>query len=102
MIVPISVLMAELVCRSWGHESHIYNMSPSRNVACIALQNGDQINAVALIERLDQQFVVWDVSCNDMESGTRLVSAIKRQKPPGSVTLGHTVHPRWKIAYKYF
>ena len=103
MIVPITVFMAELLCRSWGYESHLYNMSRSRNIACIALQNpgSDHVSAIALLERIDQRVVVWDVTCNDCESGTRLVRAIQRQ-PPGVVTLGHTVHPRWKIAYQYY
>lgn len=103
MIVPITVLMAELLCRSWGYDSHVYNMTPPRNVACIARLNRDceDIRAIALLERIDQHVIVWDVTCNDYESGTRLVRAIQRQ-PSGIVTLGHTVHPCWKIAYQFY
>lgn len=103
MIVPITVLMAELLCRSWGYDSHMYNMAPSRNIACIALQNvgSDDVRAIALLERVDERVIVWDVTCNDYESGTRLVRAIQRQ-PHGIITLGHTVHPRWKIAYQFY
>jgi hypothetical protein len=88
------------MCKSWGFDTRLYNMPPSRNVACIGLV-GEGVSAVALLERIDQHVFVWDISCNDFESGTRLVRAMSRQ-PPDVLVLGHTLHPRWKIANMYF
>lgn len=103
MIVPLTLWSGELLCRSWGFDTRLYNMSPSRNIACIGLVDpGEEyVSAIALLERIDRRVFVWDISCNDFESGTRLVRAMSRQ-PRDMLVLGHTLHPRWKIANMYF
>lgn len=103
MIVPMTMLWGELLCRSWGFDARLYNMSPSRNVACIGLvtPGTDDVSAIALLERIDKRVFVWDISCNDLESGTRLVRAMSMQ-PSDVLVSGHTLHPRWKIAAMYF
>lgn len=103
MIVPLTLWWGELLCRSWGFDTRLYNMSPSRNIACIGLvyPGTRHVSAIALMERIDRRVFVWDIACNDFESGTRLVRAMSRQ-PPDMLVLGHTLHPRWKIAHTYF
>lgn len=103
MIVPLTLWSGELLCRSWGFDTRLYNMSPTRNISSIGLvETGeDRVSAVALLERIDRRVLVWDISCNDFESGTRLVRAMSRQ-PHDVLVLGHTLHPRWKIANMYF
>lgn len=103
MILPLTLWTGELLCRSWGFETRLYNMSPARNIACIGLVDPreEHVSAIALLERIDRRVFVWDISCNDFKSGTRLVRAMSRQ-PRDMLVLGHTLHPRWKIANMYF
>ena len=103
MIMPLTLWWGEILCKSWGFDTRLYSMCPSRNIACIGLVDPvtDDVSAIALLERIDRRVFVWDISCNDFESGTRLVRAMSRQ-PPNVLVLGHTLHPRWKIAHMYF
>ena len=104
MIVPLTTWWAEIVCRSWGCDTRLYAApAPARNLACIGVvrPGTHDVSAVALLERVGTRVVVWDVACNDYESGTRLVRAMSRH-PPDVLVFGHTVHPRWTVARAYF
>ena len=101
MITPIPLLNAELLCKSWGGNSRMYTMDPSREVACVGFCVDNDTVAIALFERIDDRLFVWDITCTDTGSGSRLVRAMTRQQRH-TFTFGHTVHPRWRIARAYY
>ena len=102
MIVPLALWRGELLCRSWGCDPRPYTVPPSRTIACIGVaDDAHSVRAIALLERIDKRVFVWNITAGDFESGTRLVHALTRQ-PEDVVVFTSTLHPRWRIACRYF
>ena len=73
---------------------------PSPSLKCVALLNEDRIGAIALLEKIEQSLVLWDLSINDDSSGSTLLRTICTTTP--SLKVASTVDDRWKIASLYY
>ena len=92
----------ERLQEEWKRSRALYvpRMVVGRALGCVGVCEGDRVLAVALLERTRQKnIIVWDVSCVDHVSGTKLVKTMCRISPDARV--GATLAPRWRIAFAY-
>ena len=99
-IVPIPIPAAAAFVARLDPSCSKYDTA-GPNVGSIAVLSSNRVSAVALLERSsDQQVWVWDITAGDLESGTGLVATMIRSGYP--IRFMDTVHPRFRIAARYF
>ena len=99
-IVPLSLRRAQHVLHAWGRPPVAMPAASSTvELGAVSLMRGDDVRAVALLERrTNQQLHLCRLECNYGESGTLLLKALTHAAP----TLTHAVEPRWSIGLAYF
>ena len=116
-IVPIPVLTAKKELNKWTYEAianddivhantykvslQQYDLGDSRELGCVALVNTHNLQAIVLMEKIDNKVCIWDISSKDLQSGTLLLSIfIKTMRD--EFYFSNTIHNRWKLAKMYF
>ena len=79
--------------------------SPLGTLGSIGVIYGKSVHSVALLEQMDdERTILWDVCTSPFADGTRagtvLLEAMVKAQP--NITLGHTLHPRWKVARAFY
>lgn len=80
----------------------MYAMADTRDLGSIGIWCDDHVRAVALLERTDDEVVLWDVTvgADHLDTGTMLVRSLVQSRP--NMTVGHTLEDRWKIAHRFY
>ena len=101
-VTPISVKQATIVSSRWRIPGRQIGESvDSANVGCIAYLSDDTPHAIALLEIVENQIILWDIACDDFESGSKLIASICAQNRT-KMYFSRALHPRWLIARDYF
>ena len=85
--------------RSYSKSVRMYNVRSSETVGCIGLFT-DEVHAISLLEKIDEErFVVWNVECDDLTSGSLLLKAFAECS---NIVAGQVLENRWKVAISYY
>ena len=104
--------------RALRRSMELYDVPETRNLGCVAAVDADdRVRAVALVERvqvegqqpteeeddlsipLAHRLVLWDLSCNDLSSGSKLMRAFA-QVP--AYQPGRSLDARWRTAAAFY
>lgn len=88
---------AEIFKRSLKH----YDFNSYSKIGCIGIKYENSLNAIVLIEKINNNICIRDVSCKDYSSGSLLVKALVKTSEPNIIMM-NTVDDRWKIARLYY
>ena len=115
-VVPLSLHASKRVLKRWDENASPSNreeyarararydfkvVNPSE-WGSVGIVYNNSVHAVALMERVEDSVILWDVTCDDEYSGSLLMRAFSKQKSYEKINLGYTLHSRWKIAYSFF
>lgn len=116
-IVPLPFQTAKNTLNKWTYEAYAnddiksakifkkslkhYDFNPSSKIGCIGIKNGDSLKSIVLMEKINSNICIWDVSCKDYSSGSLLVKALVKTSEP-KIIMMNTVSDRWKIARLYY
>ena len=115
-ILPITLVEARMATLQWMEDVRISDerheeirlsermyrvTSTGDTIGCISLQYDGVIRAVALLEQINTEILVWNIEGGDVESATLLIRAIRRD-PKHSFVLSHALRPRWRVAFSFF
>ena len=87
-----------------GHKAFWFNTSSPENIASFALVHENDIRAVALLENINENIFLWNLSVKpgEFQFGSDLIRLLHRTLGK-KFTIGNTrTNRRWKIARSYF
>lgn len=116
-IIPLSFQTAKKTLNKWTYEAYAnddiemakmfknslkhYDFNPSSNFGCIGIKYENSLKSIVLMEKINNNICIWDVSCKDYSSGSLLVKALVKTSEP-QILMMNTVSDRWKIARLYY
>ena len=116
-IIPLSFQTAKNTLNKWTYEAYAnddietakifknslkhYDFNPSYKIGCIGIRNESSLKAIVLMEKINNNIYIWDVSSKDYSSGSLLVKALVKTSDP-KILMMNTVNDRWKIARLYY
>ena len=116
-IIPLPFQTAKKTLNKWTYEAYAnddietatifknslknYDFDSYSKFGCIGIKNENSLNAIILMERINSNICIWDVSCKDYSSGSLLVKALVKTSEP-KILMMNTVNDRWKIALLYY
>ena len=116
-IIPLPFQTAKNTLNKWTYEAYAnddiemakifkkslkhYDFNPSSKIGCIGIKNDGSLKSIVLMEKINNNICIWDVSCKDYSSGSLLVKALVKTSEP-KIIMMNTVSDRWKIARLYY
>lgn len=116
-ILPIPITKSRQIINNWvytareiGDKHHekkfkdslqIYNVKYSSNIASIGVFHGNEVRCILLMEKINSNIYIWDITTIDYQSGTFLVYSLVSSLN-NKFTIMYTVEDRWKIAKIFF
>ena len=116
-IIPLSFQTAKNTLNKWTYEAYQnddietakmfknslkhYDFNPSSNFGCIGIKYENSLKSIVLMEKINNNICIWDVSCKDYSSGSLLVKALVKTSE-AQILMMNTVSDRWKIAHLYY
>lgn len=79
----------------------MYALRASRDFGAVGVRRDGALQAVALLERVEDRLLLWNIEAGDQESGSLLVRTI-RNDPTHAIVPTHMLSKRWKVAFAYF
>ena len=101
-VTPMSVKHATIISSDWMIPGqHISETVDSQSVGCLVYLTNNTPCALALLEVIENQIVVWGIASKDFESGTKLVASLCAQERT-KLYFSRALHPRWLVARDFF